>query len=89
MSLLDAGTLKPLGLPLPDTSTVEDLAFSPDGHTLATSNANGVVRLWQGFLWRDFADLKQQVCSLVVGNVSRDDWRDLAPGLAYRTTCSG
>jgi WD40 repeat protein len=62
------------------------VVFSPDGLTIATSDG-WTVRLWEGVLWRDFDDLKRQVCSLVVGNLTRAEWAELAPGLSYRTTC--
>jgi hypothetical protein len=45
------------------------------------------VRLWNGILWRDFADLRAMVCKRVVGNLTRSEWASLVPGLAYRTSC--
>ena len=45
------------------------------------------MQLWKGVLWRDFADLKQQVCSLVVGNLTKDEWQQVAAGIPYHTTC--
>ena len=45
------------------------------------------MRLGDRMLWRDFSDLATQVCRLVVGNLTESGWGQLAPGLAYRTTC--
>ncbi|WP_131792617.1 WD40 repeat domain-containing serine/threonine protein kinase, partial [Candidatus Protofrankia datiscae] len=38
---------QPLGSPLTShTSWVESIAFAPDGHTLASANGDGTIRLW-------------------------------------------
>ena len=60
-------------------------AFSPDGTTLAA--AYGPVEIWQGILWRDPGDLRDRVCSLAVGNLTRAEWRAIAPGVPYRRAC--
>jgi WD40 repeat protein len=62
------------------------LAFSPDGTVLA--GADGPIRLYKGILWRDPADLRAQVCGLVLGDLTKAEWAVIAPGLAYRRTCS-
>ena len=68
-------------------AAIYSLAFSPDGDTLAFAGIDGNVQVWHGILWRDLADLKQQVCSLVVGNLPKAEWQRVAPGLPYHTTC--
>ena len=45
------------------------------------------VRLWPGFLWRDFTELRNQVCSLVGTGLSRTEWTLYAPGIAYQDSC--
>jgi len=82
--LWDVRTRKRLGLPLRGLT----LAFSPDGRTLAIARGSEAV-LWEGILWRDLTDLKAQVCSLVVGNLTKAEWQEFAPGLPYRTSCPG
>jgi WD40 repeat protein len=65
------------------------VSFSLGGRVLATGGADNEVRLWEGILWNDVDDLRAMVCSLVVGNLTESEWRALAPGLSYRTTCPG
>jgi WD40 repeat protein len=84
--LWNVPTRRLVGRPLP-TGFVSELAFSPDGRTLATLDQDGVVRLWTGIFWRGFADVRDQVCRLVVGDVTPVEWEQYAPGLDYRTTC--
>jgi WD40 repeat protein len=63
------------------------VAFSPDGGTLASASNNGSLRLWSGFLWSDFTELKNQVYSLVGDRFQRTEWALYAPGIAYQDSC--
>jgi WD40 repeat protein len=86
--LWDIHDRRSLGAPLlGHEGAVRTIAFSADGHTLATGGDDGTVQLWEGILWDGLADLRARVCRLVVGNLTRSEWSQLAPGLAYRATC--
>jgi WD40 repeat protein len=86
--LWDAHTHAQLGQTLRGhDDIVEGVAFGPDGRSLASVDYAGTVIVWDGMLWSDLDDLREQVCSLVAGNLTREEWQQLVPGLAYRTTC--
>jgi WD40 repeat protein len=87
VSLWDVHTHKQLGRPL-DAAILapQDLVFSSDGKTIALASTDATVR-WNGILWPDFDYLKNQVCSLALGNLTRDEWEEVAFGVPYHTTC--
>ncbi len=85
VQLWDVATRTPLGLPLPAFGDA-GVAFSPDSSVVAA--AGGEVRIWQGILWRDRAQLKGRICSLVLGSFSANEWSAIAPGVARPDPCS-
>ena len=65
---------------------VKAIAFAADGRTFASAGGRGAV-LWDDVLWSNYDQLERRVCGLVIGNLTRAEWRDIVPGLAYRTPC--
>jgi WD40 repeat protein len=85
-----ADTHDQLGDPLPGVvGSVKSVAFSPDGRTLAAGDADGRIRIWKNILWHHLPDgLRDKVCNLVVGNLTRAEWHRLFPGLtSYSASC--
>jgi len=86
--LWDLRTQRRLGRPLTGhEQEVTAVTFSPDGRTLASGGADRTVRLWEGLLWRDPGELRDQVCRMVGTSISRADWAELATTVPYRESC--
>lgn len=81
MWLADRGT--PIGKTFSgNSSTVLNLALSPDGRQLASADALGTVGLWPAT--GSLADL----CAKLVSNMSHRQWSEwVSPDIDYVKTC--
>ncbi|HNT76387.1 MAG TPA: hypothetical protein PKH77_15335 [Anaerolineae bacterium] len=64
-------------------SLVTTVAFSPDGHWLASGGMNGTARIWN---WRS-EDIIAEACARLPRNLTRQEWKKYLPGRFYRPTC--
>jgi WD40 repeat protein len=83
--LWDVDSQTELGQPLTGAQGVTGVAVSADG-TLASGSYGSTVSLWEGVLWKDEEALKERVCSLVWGNLSKLRWDELTH-VGYRASC--
>jgi WD40 repeat protein len=85
--LWDVRAHRQLGRPLEGhRGTVSGVSFSSDGRTLNTVGGS-TIQVWEKIFWRNFDQLRTEVCKLVGGSLSRAEWTQFAPGIDYQKTC--
>jgi WD40 repeat protein len=63
---------------------VFSVAFSPDGHTLATASPDDTTaRLWETNVDRVAA----QICSITSPTITTSEWNQYLPDLTYQPPC--
>src|SRR5262249_8094949 len=83
--LWDVGTGMPTATLTGHTDQVNAVAFSPDGHTLATTSNDGTLRLWDAGYSLPTASAR--ICALIGRNLTPEEWASYLPRQPYRRRC--
>jgi WD40 repeat protein len=65
------------------TVAVDSVAFSPDGHTLASGSDDGTTRLWN----LNVQSAINRICA-TAGGLTPQQWDEYIRQLLYRATCA-
>ncbi len=80
---MGSGRATAIGLPLTGASPVEAVAFSPDGHTLASGSDNGTTQLWN----LNVDQAIDRICATTSYNLTPQQWTRYIPQLPYDPPC--
>ena len=89
--LLDVPSRSAIGRPISsmgeDThpETMAGLAFN--GRTLVSLSNTYALRLAPNLLWRDYSELRSEICSRVGDGLSKTEWARDAPNVPYHEGC--
>ncbi|MGH3755010.1 MAG: WD40 repeat domain-containing protein [Pseudonocardiaceae bacterium] len=73
---------QPLGILTGHSNGVNSVAFSADGHTLATGSADSTARLWE----TNVDSVAARICD-ITPTITHSEWDQYLPGLPYRPPC--
>jgi WD40 repeat protein len=90
--LWNVATHQPIGGPFTGhTGPVTSVAFSPAGKTLASGSYDGTARLWNvatpSQTVAEITNLVPYLCALAGRSLTRAEWAQYVPDLAYRMVC--